>query len=86
MKGRQTIAVEKAFGLVIQNRRKRLELSQEELGFRSGLHRTFVSQLERGLKSPSLRTLLTIAAALDTKAEVLVREADHLSRARSPQA
>ena len=85
MKGRQTIAVEKAFGQVIQTRRKRLKLSQEELGFRSGLHRTFVSQLERGLKSPSLRTLLTIAAALDTEADVLVREADRLSRRpRSP--
>ena len=86
MQDRQTIAIEKAFGRVIQTRRKRLKLSQEELGFRSGLHRTFISQLERGLKSPSLRTLLTIAAALDTKSDVLVREAEHLSRARSPQA
>ena len=85
MKGRAAISVEKAFGRVVQTRRKKLKLSQEELGFRSGLHRTFVSQLERGLKSPSLRTLITISAALDTDADVLVREAERLSRAPNQQ-
>ena len=80
MKARSGIGVEKAFGRVVQARRKKLKLSQEELGFRSGLHRTFISQLERGIKSPSLRTLITIAAALDTEADVLVREAERLSR------
>jgi transcriptional regulator with XRE-family HTH domain len=51
-------------------------LSQEEFGFRSGLHRTFISQIERGLKSPSLRSLTVIAKALETTADTLVREAE----------
>jgi transcriptional regulator with XRE-family HTH domain len=80
MKARKPLTIERAFGLVVQARRARLKVSQEELGYRSGLHRTFVSQIERGLKSPSLRTLFAIARALDTEAETLVREAKRLAR------
>ena len=40
-------------------------MSQEELGFRSGLHRTFISLLERGARTPTLDTLFRLAAALD---------------------
>ena len=38
-------------------------MSQEELAFKTELHRTYISQLERDLKSPSLRTVSAIAAA-----------------------
>ena len=79
MKTRQ-VTIEQAFGRVLQVRRKQLGLSQEELGFRSGLHRTFVSQIERGVKSPSLRTLQTLASALDTQAAALVQEAEQIAR------
>jgi len=78
MKRRRVRTVEQAFGRVVQARRSELEISQEELGFRSGLHRTFISQLERGVKSPSLRSLIAIARALETKADVLVHEAERL--------
>jgi transcriptional regulator with XRE-family HTH domain len=39
--------------------------SQEEVGFRSGLHRTEISQIERGLRVPRLDTLLKLAGALE---------------------
>lgn len=45
------------FGKALQRLRKLNNLSQEELSFRVGMHRTYISQLERGLKSPSLRTI-----------------------------
>lgn len=66
--------VEKIFGGIVQNHRKHLGLSQEELASRSGLHRTYISQLERGLKSPSLRTVFTISSALGIKPGVLLLE------------
>lgn len=44
--------------------RKARKISQEELGFESGYHRTYISQLERGRKSPSLKTIFQLAAAL----------------------
>jgi len=46
---------DKAFGLAVRQKRLELKLSQEELAFQSKLHRTYISQIERGIKSPSLR-------------------------------
>jgi transcriptional regulator with XRE-family HTH domain len=45
-------------------RRKRLDLSQEEVGFRAGLHRTAVGQLERGERVPRADTVIRLAAVL----------------------
>lgn len=56
---------EKSFAIVLKKLRCKKGLSQEELGFQSGLHRTYISQLERGLKSPSLKTLQKIASVLE---------------------
>lgn len=54
-----------AFSSVLREVRKKRGLSQEALGFESGYHRTYVSLLERGLKSPSLQTIFNLARALD---------------------
>lgn len=40
--------------------------SQEELADRMGVDRTYVSDLERQLRNPSLRTIAKLADALDT--------------------
>jgi len=40
-------------------------LSQEDLAELVGLDRTYISDLERGLRNPSLKTLARVAAALD---------------------
>ncbi len=52
--------------------RKRIGLSQEELGFRVEVHRTYISQLERGLKSPTLSMILKLSRALKASASKLV--------------
>ena len=44
--------------------RKRRGLSQEELGFRASLHRTEISQLERGIRLARVDTLVKLAGAL----------------------
>lgn len=56
--------IDKSFATVLKRLRVEKGLSQEEFGFEADLHRTYVSQLERGLKSPSLRTLHKIANVL----------------------
>jgi transcriptional regulator with XRE-family HTH domain len=66
--------VDGAFGLVVQQHRTTLGFSQEELAERSGLHRTYISQIERGLKSPSLRTIASLAKALGVPLTVLIEE------------
>ena len=59
--------VDHAFGNVLRKLRNEREMSQEEFGFAAGIHRTYVSQLERGLKSPSLKTLETICDILEIR-------------------
>ena len=49
--------VEKAFGEVMRTTREELGLSQMGLHVRTGLDRTFISDLERGVQCPSLRTI-----------------------------
>jgi transcriptional regulator with XRE-family HTH domain len=52
-------------GANIRRLRKARGLSQEELAHRAEMHRTFVSQIERAVKSPTLETLDKIARGLD---------------------
>lgn len=59
--------LDRFLGLEIQRRRTEKGWSQEYLAEISGLHRTYISQLERGLKSPSVRVLSHITTALDVK-------------------
>jgi transcriptional regulator with XRE-family HTH domain len=60
------------FGANVRRHRLRLELSQEALGFKCGLHPTEISRLERAKREPRLGTIVVIARALDIKpAELL---------------
>lgn len=67
---------ESVFGRVVRERRRALGMSQEDLGFHSGLHRTYISEIERGLKSPSLRAIAAIAKALNTSVSSLILETE----------
>jgi len=56
--------VDDAFAETLRTLRRRRGLSQEALADATDLSRPYISQLERGLKSPSLRTLGRLAEAL----------------------
>ena len=71
---RQPLSPEAAFGMVLRKARQDRKLSQDELGARSGYHRTYIGQLEHGEKSPSLRTIFNLAATLGMVPHVLVQE------------
>ena len=58
--------VDKAFSAVIRRLRQERNISQEKLALEAELHRTYISQLERGLKSPSLKTVYKISKVLGT--------------------
>ena len=45
-------------------RRKALGLSQEQLGFDTGIDRTYISGIERGVRNPSLGLIVKIAGRL----------------------
>ena len=63
-------------GAAIRNRRYELGLSQEELAWRAGLNRTYVTDVERGARNLSLATIDKLADALQSPLSVLLRGVD----------
>lgn len=53
-----------AFGIVLRELRKQRELSQEVLAHESGLERNYISLLELGRNSASIKTLFKLAPVL----------------------
>jgi transcriptional regulator with XRE-family HTH domain len=51
---------ERAFGEVLRAQRKKVGFSQEKLALEGGFDRTTISLMERGLTSPTLRTMTRI--------------------------
>ncbi len=64
------------FGRVLAEARGRAGLSQEALAGKAGLHRTYISLVERGLRSPSLDVVESLARALGMATSELVRLAE----------
>jgi len=64
---------ERAFGEAMRDARRRARMSQMDLHKSSGLDRTFISDLERGIQCPSLRTILRVARALNISPEKLIQ-------------
>ena len=67
----------KALGEAIRTRRGEIDgLSQEGLADLAGMHRTYVSEIERGLRNPSFRNLFKLATALEVPLSDLVAQAE----------
>ena len=61
----------RAFGAAVRLRREELGLSQEGLGYKAKVHRTYVSDIERGARNPTVKVIWKLAVALDTKPSAL---------------
>jgi len=61
-----------AFGYILKQFRKEKSWSQEELAYNSGLDRTYISLLERGLRNPTLTTLFALANCMGYKTTQLI--------------
>ena len=64
------------FGKRLKMIRLSQNISQEELAFRSGLHRTYISSVERGERNISLANIAKLAKALKTEPYILLRGKD----------
>ena len=71
--------VKKHFGAAVRLRRDHLGISQEELAGRAGLHRTYISDVERGARNVSLESIQRLAAALEVPLSVLFMRLEELS-------
>jgi two-component system response regulator len=73
---RSFMDVKKEFGAVIKTRRTRLGLSQEALAERADLHRTYVTDIERGTRNLTLESISKLAGALGVTLSDLFRAID----------
>ncbi len=72
------LTIDEAFGRVIRTLRTKRGLSQEALGHLSASGRTYISELERGRKGASLKTVFRIANELGVRPSELVRRVEKL--------
>lgn len=63
---------DKAFGQILRELRLEKKLSQEGLALDAGMERNYVSLIELGKNSPSVRMLFKLCSALRTSPSVLI--------------
>jgi transcriptional regulator with XRE-family HTH domain len=68
-------SISKLFGTVVRKRRVSVGLSQEKLAELAGLHPTYISMVERGIRNPTLDVSARIAKALNVGLPRLIEEA-----------
>ncbi len=64
----------KRFGNKVKLKRAELKLSQEELAYKCGFDRTYISLVERGLRNTSLSNLSILAKGLNTTISSLTKD------------
>lgn len=70
------LPLDEALGDVLREIRLQRGMSQEDLALACDRHRTYVSLLERGKNSPSVRTLFMIAEALEIAPSALLKRVE----------
>jgi transcriptional regulator with XRE-family HTH domain len=73
MKKRAGPDIRERFGFSVKSRREQLGLTQEEFAEQSRIHRTYLSDVERGHRNISLLNIERVAQALDMAMSELFR-------------
>ncbi|RPI29756.1 MAG: response regulator [Acidobacteria bacterium] len=73
--------IRRVFGTAIKRWRERAHISQEELAWRAALHRSYVADIERGVRNASLQTIEKLADALGVSLAVLFEPVNGLRKA-----
>ena len=60
----ETVAVQRRLGRAIKSVRSERSITQEELSRRTGLHPTYISDIERGARNPSFAVMTRLADGL----------------------
>ena len=68
--------LEHVFGDVIRELRQERGISQEALSLSCGRHRTYISLIERGRYSPTIKTLWLLAAGLEVSPSEIIQRVE----------
>ncbi len=66
----------RCLGAVINERRKRLKMTQDELASESGVNRAFISNIEKGQRNPSIGAVASIAKGLRTRVSKMLSKCE----------
>ena len=69
---------EKAFGQALREIRESRKLSQEQLALESDFDRTYMSLVERGIQSPTIRTIVKLAETLKVRPSLMIRRMERI--------
>jgi transcriptional regulator with XRE-family HTH domain len=69
---------ERAFGKALREFRKAIDISQEQFALDGGFDRTYISLLERGISSPTIRALFKLAQMLQVAPSEIVKRTEAL--------
>lgn len=70
-------ALIRQFGLEVKRRRLSLGITQEELAEVSGIHRTYISGIERGERNPTIDLVFVLGRALKCQPAELLPKVGH---------
>lgn len=76
------VGIARAFGKTAQDRRLKAGLSQEALALETGIERSYISRLERGLSQPTLLALLKLAKGLGCESGDLLAPVEKVFKRR----
>jgi transcriptional regulator with XRE-family HTH domain len=63
--------IKSRFGTAVRERRNELDISQESLAERAGIHRTYVADVERGARNVGLENIERLAFGLEISISAL---------------
>ncbi|WP_138223064.1 response regulator [Nibricoccus aquaticus] len=72
---RRIVPLQVQFGAAVRASRESLGITQEELGWRAGLHRTYITDIERGARNLTLKSVEALAKALEVPIASLLARA-----------
>lgn len=75
---------DKAIGQALREIRLEREMSQEQLAFECGFDRTYISLLERGIRSPTVRSLVQLAGVLRVPPSEILQRMEGLLKLSKP--
>ena len=75
----EKIPIEKRLGMSVKNWRARLKIPQDDLAKRAGFHRSYISDIERGSRNISLKSIEKLADALGISVLTLFADVDSRS-------
>ena len=78
-------AGDQALGLAVRKLRSERGWSQADLALRVGMDRNYLSLIELGRNSPSVRMLMRLCAALDVQAADLLDDLERRVQAQTPR-